>query len=81
MIREEANWLIEHLKNNKRVLVHCAAGMNRSLTICCASLILFEGLTAERALGRMREHYLWARPDSGHRLKLRWLAKKHRESL
>ena len=74
VIREEANWVIEHLKNNRRVLVHCAAGMNRSSTICCAALILLEGLTAEQALERVREHHPWARPDSGHWLKLRWLA-------
>ena len=74
VIRQEANWVIDHLKNNRRVLVHCAAGMNRSSTICCATLILLEGLTAEQALERVREHHPWARPDSGHWLKLRWLA-------
>ena len=74
VIREEARWVIEHLTNHRRVLVHCAAGMNRSSTICCAALILLEGLTAEQALERVREHHPWARPDSGHWLKLRWLA-------
>ena len=74
-IRNEAEWLIQRLRNNQRVLVHCAAGMNRSSTICCAALILLEGLTAEQALERVRQHHPWARPDSGHRLKLRWLAK------
>jgi hypothetical protein len=75
VIREEANWVIDHLRKNKRVLVHCAAGMNRSSTICCATLILLEGLTAEQALERVREYHPWARPDSAHWLKLRWLAK------
>jgi hypothetical protein len=74
-IREEANWVIERLKDNQRVLVHCVAGMNRSSTICCAILILLEGLSAEKALARVREHHPWARPDSNHWLKLRWLAK------
>ena len=74
-IREEAEWVIRHLRKNQRVLVHCAAGMNRSATICCAALILLEGLTAEQALERVREHHPWARPDSRHWLKLRWLAK------
>ena len=80
VIRQEANWVIEHLKNNRRVLVHCAAGMNRSSTICCATLILLEGLTAEQALERVREHHPWARPDSGHWLKLRWLAETNTRS-
>jgi hypothetical protein len=74
VLREEASWVIEHLKNHRRILVHCAAGMNRSSTICCATLILLEGLSAEQALERVREHHPWARPDSGHWLKLRWLA-------
>ena len=80
VLRQEANWVIDHLKNNRRVLVHCAAGMNRSSTICCATLILLEGLTAEQALERVREHHPWAWPDSGHWLKLRWLAETNTRS-
>src|SRR6266498_651474 len=38
-IREEAEWVIERLKRNQSILVHCVAGMNRSTTICCAVLI------------------------------------------
>lgn len=78
-LHEEANWVIERLKQNKRVLVHCAAGMNRSTTICCAVLILLEGLSAEEAIARVREHHPWARPDSYHWLALRWLAKTKRK--
>jgi hypothetical protein len=80
VIREEASWVIERLKKNKRVLVHCVAGMNRSATICCAALILLEHLTAEQALERVREHHPWARPDSRHWLKLRWLARTNSSS-
>jgi len=75
-IQEEANWVIERLQKKQSVLVHCAAGMNRSSTICCAVLLLLEGLSAEDALQRVREHHPWARPDSQHWLKLRWLAKR-----
>ncbi len=73
-IRREAEWVVERLKAGKRVLVHCVAGRNRSSTICCAALILLEGLSAEQALERVREHHLWAGPDSYYWLKLRWLA-------
>jgi protein-tyrosine phosphatase len=73
-IVDEARWVIERLQAGRRVLVHCAAGMNRSATICCAVLILLEGLSAEAALERVREHHPWARPDSHHWLALRWLA-------
>ncbi len=79
IIREEANWVIERLQKDQRVLVHCAAGMNRSTTICCAVLMLLEGLTAEDALNRVYEHHPWAKPDSHHWLALRWLEKDRKE--
>jgi hypothetical protein len=78
-LREESNWVIGRLKQNKRVLVHCVAGMNRSVTTCCAVLILLDGLSAADALARVREHHPWARPDSHHWLALRWLAKTKRK--
>ena len=74
-MEEEAQWVIERLRKGQTVLVHCAAGLNRSTTICCAVLILLETLSAETALARVREHHPWARPDSHHWLMLKWLAK------
>lgn len=79
-IRTEANWVIEHLQKGENVLVHCVAGMNRSTTICCAVVMLLEGLTAEDALKRVREQHPWAKPDSYHWLALRWLEKDKKES-
>jgi len=73
-LAEEARWVIERLQAGQRVLVHCVGGMNRSTSICCATLILLEGLTAEAALERVRVHHPWGRPDSIHWLALRWLA-------
>jgi len=75
-ITAEARWVIERLKVGQSVLVHCSAGFNRSVTICCAALILLEGLTAEEALERVREHHPWARPDPHHWLVLRWIAQR-----
>jgi hypothetical protein len=74
-LRAEAEWVIERLRPGKRVLVHCLAGMNRSASVCCAVLILLEGLTAEQALERVRKTHLWARPDGKQWLALKWLAK------
>lgn len=74
-IRAEAGWVIERLKKNESVLVHCVAGMNRSATISCAVVMMLEGLTAEEALKRVRQHHPWAKPDSYHWLALRWLEK------
>ena len=74
-IISEAQWVIERLKAGQRVLVHCSAGFNRSVTVCCATLILLEGISAEAALERVRERHPWARPDPHHWLALRWLLK------
>jgi hypothetical protein len=79
-IREEASWVIDRLKKDESVLVHCVAGMNRSATICCAVLMLMEGLSAEDALIRVREQHPWAKPDSYHWLALRWLEKSQKKS-
>jgi hypothetical protein len=73
-IRQEAQWVIERLHAGQKVLVHCVAGMNRSATICCAAVMLLEGLSAEQALERVRAHHPWSRPDANHWLKLRWMA-------
>ncbi len=70
----EAEWVISRLRAGQRVLVHCSAGFNRSVTVCCAVLILLEGLTAEAALARVYQHHPWAHPDSRHWLTLRWMA-------
>jgi dual specificity protein phosphatase-like protein len=74
-IRAEANWVIDHLQKKESVLVHCVAGMNRSVTICCAVLMMLERLDAESALKRVREQHPWAKPDSYHWLALRWMEK------
>jgi len=79
-IRAEANWVIDHLRKDESVLIHCVAGMNRSTTVCCAVLMLLEGLSAGEALNRVREQHPWAKPDSYHWLTLRWLEKKQRDA-
>jgi hypothetical protein len=75
-IELEANWVIERLQAGRSVLVHCVAGMNRSATIAIAILIIQEGLSAESAFGRLSVSHPWARPDPGHWLRLKWLAKR-----
>jgi len=77
-IREEAHWVIDHLKKNESVLIHCVAGMNRSTTITCAVLMQLEGLSAEEAINRVYENHPWAKPDSHHWLMLKWLEKPNK---
>jgi hypothetical protein len=42
-------------------------------------LILLEGMSAEDALARVRDHHPWAKPDSHHWLALRWLSEMERK--
>ena len=72
----EASWVVDRLRAGQRVLVHCSAGFNRSVTVCCAALIVLEKVSAEAALERVRQHHPWARPDTHHWLALRWLAQE-----
>jgi Dual specificity phosphatase, catalytic domain len=59
----EGRWVAERLRAGQRVLVHCYAGVNRSATICCAALMLLEGISAADALARVRENHPSCRPD------------------
>ena len=77
----EAQWVMKRLKEGQRVLVHCSAGFNRSVTVCCAVLILLEKMSAEEALSRVREQHPWARPDAYNWLKLKWLAHSRKEQV
>lgn len=70
----EAAWVAERLRAGRRVLVHCVAGVNRSSTVCCAALMLLEGISAEAALGRVRERHPEAAPDPYYWFLLRWLS-------
>jgi len=79
-LEAEATWVIERLRKHERVLVHCVAGFNRSVTVCTAVLILLEGLSAEEALARVREHHPWAKPDPIHWLRLKWLSQLHQKA-
>ncbi len=69
----EARSVIRRLQAGERVLVHCYAGVNRSSTLCCATLMLLEGLSADAALSRVRETHPEAAPDPYHWLLLKWL--------
>ena len=73
-IMAEAQRVIDRFQAGERALVHCSTGFNRSVTVCCAVLMRLETLSAEEALTRVREHHPWARPDSHHWLRLRWMA-------
>jgi hypothetical protein len=72
---EEAAWVAERLRAGRRVLVHCYAGVNRSSTVCCATLMFLEGIGPEEALARVRQFHPMAWPDPYHWFVLRWMAR------
>ena len=72
---DEAAWVVERLRAGRRVLVHCYAGMNRSTTVCCAALMMLEGISAEEALARVRERHPLAWPDPYHWFVLQWISR------
>ncbi|MGO8949539.1 MAG: dual specificity protein phosphatase family protein [Ktedonobacterales bacterium] len=73
-IFEEAAWVTERLRAGRRVLVHCYAGINRSSTVCCATLMFLEGIGPEAALARIRQRHPQAWPDPYHWFTLRWMS-------
>ncbi|HEY7778654.1 MAG TPA: dual specificity protein phosphatase [Ktedonobacterales bacterium] len=54
------------LRAGRRVLVHCDYGVNRAPTLCAATLMVTEGLTARQALARVRRRRWMALPDPWH---------------
>jgi protein-tyrosine phosphatase len=52
---EQACEFIEEARqSNGRVLIHCACGISRSTTLCCAYLIKHHSMSVEQALTHLR---------------------------
>ena len=62
--RRVNRWIDTASKIGGVVLVHCAAGCSRSVTVCCAYLMHRHGLNAQRALDLVRKQRPVARPNS-----------------
>jgi protein-tyrosine phosphatase len=58
------------LKEGKRVLVHCAAGISRSVTLVAAFLIKEYRMGAEEAIRRIQRKRFCADPNNGFRRQL-----------
>jgi protein-tyrosine phosphatase len=51
--------------NNERVFVHCHAGISRSVTVVILYLMVYEGLTLNRAYSKIKKKRFYAWPNSG----------------
>mmetsp|Transcript_18516 Transcript_18516/g.32363 ORF Transcript_18516/g.32363 Transcript_18516/m.32363 type:complete len:236 (-) Transcript_18516:719-1426(-) len=52
-------------QRKESILVHCTAGVSRSVTVVIAYLMRFEGLSLENAAAKVRSHRLQAFPNTG----------------
>lgn len=51
-------------QSNGRILVHCACGVSRSTTLCCAYLIKHHSMSIEQALTHLRARRNIVQPNS-----------------
>jgi dual specificity phosphatase 12 len=58
------------LTKGNRVLVHCAAGVSRSVSLVAAYLIIEKSMTADAALRLIRSNRVNANPNDGFRKQL-----------
>ena len=73
LIQRVCDELVSALSAGTRCLVHCAAGMSRSVSLCAAYLIRREGMTMKDAILRIRERRPCANPNPSFRHQLlRW---------
>jgi hypothetical protein len=66
------------LRDNKRILVHCAAGVSRSATLVAAYLILENNMTAQEAINFIISKRECVNPNDGFRWQLKELEERCR---
>lgn len=66
-----------HCQSESALLVHCASGVSRSVSVCLAFLMTRAGLTYEEALEAVRRNRPVANPNLGFQHQLRFIEKHH----
>ena len=61
-----SDFIHKYIKQNKNVLVHCAAGHSRSVTLVIYYLMRYQGYkTVDEALQKIQQHRPYAQPSNG----------------
>lgn len=62
IIPKVTKFIYQQIEDDKTVLIHCAAGISRSVTLTMAYLIEYEGMNLAEAFGTVREGRTQAYP-------------------
>jgi len=73
---DAVQFLMDCRAKGGRCLVHCVQGISRSATICCAYLILTEGLTYNQSYERVKARRACANPNMTFIQQLMWWEKR-----
>lgn len=60
-----------HRSNEKRVLVHCMAGISRSATVVIAYLMKYKRMTLDNAYEFLQMRRSWIQPNAGFEYQLK----------
>lgn len=63
LILRALRFIARHHANGRPVLIHCAAGVSRSVAIALGYLLVARGFTLEEACARIRQAVPWACPS------------------
>lgn len=64
LFEQACQFIEEARQSNGRILVHCACGVSRSTTLCCAYLIKHHSMSIEQALTHLRARRHIVQPNS-----------------
>ena len=67
---EALEFLTEELAQGRKVLVHCASGISRSVSVCMAYLMKAKNFTFKAAMEQIRADRPFVNPNAGFRLQL-----------
>jgi len=62
--KQACQFIDDARQSNGRVLVHCACGVSRSSTLCCAYLIKHHSMSIEEAIIHLRSRRHIIQPNS-----------------